>query len=488
MTERIRSTRPVPLQAALLIIAACGSDATLVGDETETGSESTSTSETSGSTESGESTEETGDDEPRCGDGTIDWFLGEECDDANDVDDDGCNIHCESACGLELAANLVLPDEEEWFAVDWMKPGPREAMTLAGHIVSPSMLGRVRVIAFQETQPGVPLSDEESGPLGPEGEIHEAVAVALNSNGSHIFVIGWSVVADVESHWLARFSAADLTQDWRVPLPGDDEDTRPRGLTVLEDDQPVVVQTEIIDDTDRDIAVRKLSAVDGSVDWTTHLSGEFDGGWSLDEGFHAAHGQGGHLWVTGLVRVNWETHDTTLFELTSEDGALVGSVVPIEDPGQNHRQRPVGLAAGYQGDAAVGLTIYGPASAYHYFGAFRYEGDELVAELKREDLPWEDGEPYIDPKVALDDEGRLLVSGTYLHEFQFSSASRVWTAKLEPDGSLRCAARIGQGTDGGVVPQNGFFGSGRAAINLDAYGPGGMGPGSGDNWLAGLRE
>ena len=58
---------------------------------------------------------------------------------------------------------------------------------------------------------------------------------------------------------------------------------------------------------------------------------------------------------------------------------------------------------------------------------------------------------------------------------------------MAPEGTMLCAAQIGEGNKAGVTPAMGFYGGGRAAVNLNTYGIGGMGPGSGGNWVVALR-
>jgi hypothetical protein len=305
-----------------------------------------------------------------------------------------------------------------------------------------------------------------------------------------VFALGSSVDPDADpaqSYWLARFSP-ELSELWRVPVGGSEPDFAPRGLAVLDGGDPVLVRTGYVADEDTDVLVRRLDGSDGSEVWASTHSGAFDGGWSLDEGWGVASGPGDLLWAMGLIRVDYQTHDTTLIELDAADGTVSGTEVPLEDPGGNHRQRPNDLAIGPQGQVAVAVNVYGPSSKHSHSRAYLYEDGALAWELDRDMLPWEDGDPFIDPKLAIDADGNTLVSGTYTHEFGFGSAARVWVVKLDPDGQISCYAQIGEGNNGGVVPADGFFGSGRAAIDLDTFGPGGMGPGSGENWLVGLRE
>ena len=326
----------------------------------------------------------------------------------------------------------------------------------------------------------------ESAALGDLDEIHE-VTHARMSAGGEILALGRSVDPD-ENYWLARFDSTDLSEQWRVPVGGADVDHRPMGVAVLDSGDPVITYTSFVADNDDDVLVARHGFSDGAEQWSAEYSGELVAGYSYDEAWGVAAGEGNALWAMGRVRVDYQTHDTTLFRVDANDGALLDSWVPLGDPGGNHRQRPTDIAAGPNGDVALGFTVFGPASKWSFSRAYRYQDDELVFELTRDDLPWEDGDPYIDPRVSIDADGNTLVAGTYTHEFGFATAARVWVVKFDPEGQLVCYATVGEGNNGGVVPRVGFHGDGRAAVNLDAFGPGGMGPGSGNNWLVGLLE
>jgi hypothetical protein len=193
------------------------------------------------------------------------------------------------------------------------------------------------------------------------------------------------------------------------------------------------------------------------------------------------------VWVAGIVRVDWQTYETTILELDPLDGALLWSGVPIPDTGNGHEQRIVSLAAGPGGAVGVGVAVMGPASLYSYGTAALYVEHELAWTVRPEDLPWLEGEPYLGARVTIDADGDALVTGTYTHDFGTSTAARVWAVEMASDGTQLCNARLGMNDDAGQNPRTGYFADGRAAVNMDTYGFGGMGPGSGGNWIVGLR-
>jgi cysteine-rich repeat protein len=496
-------TRPQYVCLAFALALAC-SDDTISADDATTTSESSSSSEsdsestggttlmTSSSEESdSESESETGEPEPFCGDGML--YYGEECDDGNQIEDDGCTSECISACGIDEWVDITI--ESGWFDVQTMQTLPFGRIALAGDVGNPGSVGRLRYISMMQSEIEGAV---ESAPLGSSGtmdlpQTHQITAVEMTADGGDLLALGTTtqvLVVDeppVTSYWLARFAVDDLSVVWRVDLPGSDPEFRPLDLSVLGAGDPVITRTVEIANNDDDIQAQRRSFVDGAEVWTSTYSGEFDGGWSLDIAGKVAVGTGDRLWLAGIVRVDWQTFESTIIELDPTDGATLWAGVPLPDPGNAYEQRIWDLAAGSNGEVAIGINVMGPATQFHHFGAFMYVDQELAWELSPELLPWEDGGPYISPRLAFGLSGDVLVSGTYTHDFGQNSAARPWVIQLDADGTQLCNARVGEGSNAAIVPRNGFFGDGGAALNLDTYGAGGMGPGSAGNWVARLR-
>jgi cysteine-rich repeat protein len=466
-----------------------GTESSSSSGESDSESGDPSTSDSGPETETGTETE-TGDPGPFCGDGTLD--PGEECDDNNTLDDDGCSSECDSDCGIEYWVDITI--DQGWFNVHAMEARPGGRLLIAGDVSQDGAPGFVRVTSMLDSALEGAL---EGPPLGPPGtpelpQTHQVHALALTPAGD-VVALGTStevLVVDEDpqvSYWLARFAAVDLAEQWRVDIPAAEPDLRPLDVALLGNGDAILTMTTVVSDSDRDIAFERRSGTDGSVMWQSSHSGAFDGGWSLDAAGLVAVGAGDRVWAAGIVRVNWQTFETTVIELDPADGSVSWTGVPLPDPGNVHEQRVYDLSAGPNGTVAVGINVLGAASPYNFGGAFLYAEHELAWSLVPDDLPWEDGTPYISPRITIDSDGEALVAGTYTHDFEISTAARTWVVGLAPDGTQLCAARVGQGADAAIVPRNGFFDGGRGALNLDTYGPGGMGPGSDGNWIAGIR-
>jgi cysteine-rich repeat protein len=482
------------------LLLGCNPDTVYVDDGGSSGTESSSSSSESDSesgdpstTDSGPETEsetETGDPGPYCGDGVLD--PGEECDDNNMADDDGCSAACDSDCGIDYWVDITI--EQGWFNVHALESRAGGRLRIAGEVAQDGVPGKLRMTSMLDSELEAAV---ESAALGSAGtpelpQTHQVYALALTPTDD-VLALGTSTEvlivdeAPVVSYWLARFAPDDLAELWRVDIPVANADLRPLDVAVLANGDAIVTMTTVVADNDRDIAFERRSGADGSVMWQSSHSGALNGGWSLDAAGLVAVGPGDRIWAAGIVRVDWQTFETTVIELAPNDGAVMWTAVPLPDPGNVHEQRVYELSTGPNGMVAVGINVLGPASPYHFGGAFLYTEHELSWSLLPDDLPWADGVPYISPRIAIDSDGEALVAGTYTHDFEISTAARTWVVGMAVDGTQLCAARVGQGADAAIVPRNGFFQGGRGALNLDTYGPGGMGPGSDGNWIAGIR-
>lgn len=131
--------------------------------------------------------------------------------------------------------------------------------------------------------------------------------------------------------------------------------------------------------------------------------------------------------------------------------------------------------------------MLGAASPYNFGGAFMYAEHELSWSLLPDDLPWEDGGPYISPRIAIDSDGDALVAGTYTHDFEIATAARTWVVGGRAGWHATLWGSGGPGRRCGDRAAQWLLDGGRWALNLDTYGPGGMGPGSDGNWITGIR-
>jgi len=414
-----------------------------------------------------------------CGDGEVGPL--EECDDGNTVDDDGCSNTCVSACGVDFTLDMTV--DEGWFAVQDLRGLPGAKLALAGEL---EVSGQVRLRYVRANEGGIEQT-LDSEVLGPGDATHHIQATAITDAGD-IMALGRSAGIE-DTAWLARYSGADLSEVWRVTLPLDDPQFLPEDLAVLASGDVVYTRTTEVADNDDDILFERRAFADGAVVWSSSFSGEMNGGWSLDRAARVAvSSPGDGLWVAGIVRVDFETHSATILEIDADDGAVLGASVPLDDPGGSQEQVITDFSAGPGSRVAIAINLLGPALQYHHSAVFMYESKVLAWSLLKTDLPWTEGAPYYFATVGLDDAGNTLVAGRYTHDFGSVTAPRVYVVKMSPTGEQLCNTRVGEGSDAVVVPASGFFGGGRGVLNLDSFGQGGMGPESGGNFIAGLRE
>ncbi len=499
---RVRTSAWIAPALASSLALGCIDDVTFaesLGDEvsTDSGSDSgpgpgtdSGTTGESESSESESSESETGEPLPVCGDGVLD--PDEECDDGNADESDGCTSACESACAAQGWFDLTIP--EGWFAIQQIATRPSNELAALGAVEIDGQAGRLRVVRVAEDQLAAAI---ESAPLGSIGtpelpQTHRIDATASTPDGESILVLGTSTEvlvvdeAPVVSHWLARFDGASLTEQWRVAIPVSAGELGPIGLAVLDGGDAIVTRTIEVAANDRDLGVERYSVVDGAMVWTSSFSGPLEGGWSLDSAGPVAVG-GDRVWATAIVRVDWQTFETNLVEFDPATGAVLWSDVPLADTGNTHEQRISSLAAGPGGTVALAIDVLGPSPASTYGVSFGYLERERIWTLAPEDLPWDGGDPYVSPMVGVDQDGKVLVVGRYTHDFGNLTAARPWVVAIGPEGAILCAARIGEGNNAALTRALGFFGGGRGVVNLDTYGPGGMGPGSAGNWIVALR-
>ncbi|NJK33375.1 MAG: hypothetical protein HC927_13790, partial [Deltaproteobacteria bacterium] len=199
--------------------------------------------------------------EPSCGNGFIE--QGEDCDDANTVDGDGCDSLCRLPCGLAWETRLA--------------------------VSVPDVIGVVVDLA-----------------IGPSGEL---VVAATNDAQTSEFT---------DDLWLGRWSAeGELTYSDFYDLGGDEF---ARAVVVDEQGDMYLLGTVGGVDEGTDIWLRRFDA-QGSEIWTTTYSGPVVD--SKDEAGGLALGPGGELYVSGHQRVADKDADAWVARLDKSDGAIV---------------------------------------------------------------------------------------------------------------------------------------------------------------------
>jgi cysteine-rich repeat protein len=307
--------RTALILASAFALPACPSDDTPATGETgSTGDTSTSTSpSTTASTSSttatttdpttAESSSESGAPLP-CGNGELD--EGEQCDDGNQVDDDECSNECIPPCGLR-----------------WEFVAPAEAQI---ELVAATDDGNVRLAGTSGTSLYHELLDDQGNSL--ESDTVDVGFVQVpgvpfmapsDAQGSYLF--GDYDLGNGAGARVARFDDTPAVA-WDVePDAAVLDEPFDRGIDLAPDGGVVVSGALTVTDGDDDIWVAKLSAADGSTEWTGTYSGPLVGGFSTDDGGPVAIAGDGSVVVLGLVREGLGLLDATVVAFPDGGGA-----------------------------------------------------------------------------------------------------------------------------------------------------------------------
>jgi len=324
----------------VVLALGCGDDVTSAGDDgsssgssTETptsgtvgpsssGSSSgdpTSTTETSGAgTSSGTGFEPP---EPACGNGFVE--EGEECDDANDDDDDGCTAACALRCGLEWTAVVLPPTDTSIIDARDVATSARGGAVVGGFLreITTDQRGNetilddegivVRVSADGETSWNTPIevegfdTDVTGVAMDDAGNVYASATVnAVDSDGN---IRLYKLDARGAVVWFAEFdSATDTAEDLSFDV------------AVGGDGNPVITGQIRAGDGDNDVWVASYDARTGEEIWSSTWSGESSGGFSTDTAGPMSIGADGTVYLYVGEYVDFQTRLPTLL---SFDGA-----------------------------------------------------------------------------------------------------------------------------------------------------------------------
>lgn len=449
------------------LLAACPSDPPITGEDPEPGSEAgstagplqpvttgdaTGTDTTGGTLEPGTDSSGTGFDppEPACGNGYLE--DGEECDDGNSAEDDGCTTACQIPCGLAQEMIELAPSAQSNIsgvrvlaAADGSITviGARQEITLDMEGMQDNGPRQAIVVAYEPDGskrwerllgPNVGDLDPVGGAVLPDGDVF--VAAAIDGDDG----------VDV---WVARLAAADGDTVWTHAHDGtlDGSDDVPGGLAVTPDGD-VVVSAQVYDaDQDSDVWLRKLDGGAGEPVWTTTWTGQVDNGFSVDQGKDVVVDAAGNVLVLAHEYVNYKRNEITLLKF-GDDGDPLWSYTPLAD-GTDHKHEATGLAVDELGEATFAVSTASGAN----FWLFKVgnTGDPLW-DLAKADFVTED-EDWVMGGVAVASDGDLLVGGYWYNVDDQNDTGwyETWMARLQADGARRCQVSA-RGVGDDLVP------------------------------------
>lgn len=455
-----------------LLASACGDDipgevdtegtagatmATISGPDPTTGSEGPTTAPaTEGDdTTAGESSD-TGFDPPvpACGNGFVE--DGEQCDDANRVDDDACSNACFVPCGLELSTLVAAP------TLDSQVEGIEVAATPDGGAVAVAFLREIttdqrgnQTIADDTV---LVISWDDAGRLrwqtalaSADGDV-DAAGVVVDATGD-VYVATTADAADGgRSIVTQRLAAGDGAEVWTTTFDGDvpGGDDIATGIALAPDGDLVVAGHVRVADGDNDVWVRKMGVEDGAEVWTATHSGTGSGGFSTDSGGPVAVAPDGEVYVVARLYADFETIEATLLRFDAA-GAGVVWALPPDIAGTEQQWTALDVEA--TADGSIVYAFERVTGAELDFRVRKVDADAVVQwELDREAFVGRGADWRLSGLASVERE--IVVAGSRTNDFTLGRTgfTDVWVVRLSGDGTPRCRVEHTEAGRGLVPP------------------------------------
>jgi cysteine-rich repeat protein len=365
-----------------------------------------------------------------CGNGDLE--LGEDCDDGNTVDGDGCNGDCtpsgqviwEQTVGGEMMAvdeglDVVADGEGNFVVVGYTGAAEGVASGNDGWIRRYSPMGGAYWTVVH---------------TGPGGGSDQMFGVALDDDGS-AYVGGFHSAADGTNDAVVRkvdtFGADAWTSTFDAP---DSTSTIVQGVAVDGDGDVVVVGYASVTGAGRDTVLRKYTP-DGTPVWTRTYGGDALG---HDVAFDVSTTANGSLYVAGYETVDGEGRNMWLGKYDT-DGNLLWSrvyngIASLDD-------QLVGVVAGPEGEAYVCGYESAMDIPWHSF-VRRYDADGNIEWT--DDFTGDSAEGAHCYGIARTPGGDLIVTGGEIDAMIRDVMMRRYTA----DGEVRWSRHIPGGALG----------------------------------------
>jgi cysteine-rich repeat protein len=449
----------------LVLASGCGDDAPATS---ETGSSTSTTGQTTTSTPgssdtgsadssgspvptgtSGQPGTETGFEPPvaECGNGFVE--DGEECDDANDQDNDGCSNTCLLPCGIEWTAVSLPPSDLSNFDPRDVVQDARGRTSVVAYleeIVSDQRGNQTSLdedaLVLQFDADGTPLLETRVG-LDEEGDL-DVVGVAVDGDGAMyvaatVEFAGCDTVSDIRLIKLASDGEVvwSATHDSAV----DTADDLAFGVAIGGDGNPVVSGQVRAGDGDDDVWVGSFDAGDGAELWTATWSGTPNGGFSTDDGGPLSVGSDGTVYVLAREYIDFQTASVRVlaFDGVADTGTSV--FVPEVAPGQLTLQ-PGDLAVADDDTLLLSFIRVLPAGPEYY--AVRVDPQTGDEQWRIDGLGLQDATPVdsasdftISGVAPLSDAG-AVVMGQHERAGDGTAWVETWVARFDATDTLSC--------------------------------------------------
>ena len=422
-----------------------GTSSSVTGDPTgapTTTDAPTTTSTTGDATGGASSTTEPGFDPPTpvCGNGYREG--DEECDDGNDVPDDGCTSECTVPCGLEAQVLALAPSAQSDLWADSVASAPDGGVVVVAHqrtIVADQegmqTIGPVRTRVLRYGPDLAPLWDVS---LGPEDAVIDPTEGVVDAAGD-VYVAATVNGADLKDIRVVKLAGADGKVKWTFDHDGAAmmSDDIAQGLA-LAPDGAVIVAGRVADvEKDDDVWVRKLKPADGAAVWTTTWSGAGNGEFSVDQAGRVAVAPDGSVYVGAREYVDFDTIEGVLLKFGKDGGKALWTFSPLAD-GAAHTHVTGGVSADKDGNALV--SIHRTSGAAQTF--WLYKLDPSGKQQWSRDLAFfaDVGDKWSLGGAAFDSTGGVVLGGSLRMKDEVNMLTWYdgWTARLDPAGERRC--------------------------------------------------
>jgi len=382
--------------------------------------------------------------EPECGNGYVE--EGEQCDDGNLDDDDGCDSLCRIPCGMLWEATSPSPADDVSPVVADVAVGPEGELVVAGWTSPDTSEAQGDVWLGVWSSEGEPLWSGVYDLV--EGRNDRAAAVAVAPDGAVYLSATVRVphpdITDGTAIWVGRFDdLGELVWSATMDNPLEGAKDVASGLAITPLGNVVVAGNRRVGDGDSDLWIAELSPTDGAVQWSSTWSGALaPNGFSLDKGGPVAIGSDGTIWATAIEYVNFDTFDVHVLSF-DPTGALLGDWAPQADVATAHNHQPTAITVQADGSVYFSITRLGPAS---HFWLHRLEPSAggAAGEITwiREAASFVDvGQDWNLNGVAAAPDGQLFVGGALYRKETEDNWYEGWVHRLDGDGQALCTTR-----------------------------------------------
>ncbi len=376
--------------------------------------------------------------EPECGNGYLE--PGEDCDDANTIDDDGCDSLCRLPCGLAFETRLGVSVPDVGAVVVDMAIAENGDVwvaatneTLTSEFTDDLWLGRWNAAGELQWSDFVDFGEDEL-----------ASAVVVDSQG-RVSLAGTVAAADGGTDaWLRTLTAegSELwTQTYGSALAGSKDGAT--GLALAPDGGLVISGFQRVADQDGDAWVGRIDPDSGALIWSTFWSGEFAAnGFSLDVGGPVSVDDQGRIWTMVSEYVDFETFDIHLQEIAADGSGLIFDLAP-QAGGTAHEHVGAGLTTGSDGRVYFGIARTGAGGTF-WVHALEPDSGEL-AWVREMPSFIDEGKTWTLRDLAIAQEpgeaDSLFVAGDLVRDEPDDVWAEAFLHRLTTTGETLCATR-----------------------------------------------